>query len=79
LVLITKEKSFEKQKLIDTFTSLMLPKVHALVFTHKDFIAMLLDKKLNFGKEIFNNRLIFRNASSYYVLIKEAIENGFRG
>jgi predicted nucleotidyltransferase len=79
LVLITKEKAFEKQKLIDNLTSLMLPKIHTSVFTYNDFIAMLLDKKPNFGKEIFNNRLIFRNTSNYYILIKEAIENGFRG
>ena len=60
-------------------TSLMLPKFHPLVITQKNFIDMLLDKKQNFGKEIFNNRLLFRNASRYYELIKEAMENGFRG
>ena len=40
---------------------------------------MLLDKKPNLGKEVFNNRLIFKNATKYYDLIKEAIEHGFRG
>jgi len=78
LVIITKEKAFEKQKLIENLTSLMIPRVHCLVFTYKDFIDMLLDKKPNFGKEIFNKRLIFKNASRYYTLINEAIENGFR-
>jgi predicted nucleotidyltransferase len=79
LVLIVKEKAFEKQKLLENITSLMIPKIHALVFSQKDFIDMLLDKKPNFGKEIFNKHLIFKNTVKYYDLIKEAIEHGFRG
>jgi len=79
LVIVTKEDAFNKQKLLENMTSLMLPKFHPLVITQKNFIDMLLDKKQNFGKEIFNNRLLFRNASRYYELIKEAMENGFRG
>jgi predicted nucleotidyltransferase len=78
LVIITKEKAFEKQKLIGNLTSLMIPKVHCLVFTYKDFVDMLLDKKPNFGREIFNKRLIFRNTAKYYTLVNEAIEHGFR-
>jgi predicted nucleotidyltransferase len=79
LVLIVKEKAFEKQKLLENTTSLMIPKVHALVFSYKDFVDMLLDKKPNLGKEIFNKRLIFKNTTKYYSLINEAIEHGFRG
>lgn len=79
LILIVKEKAFEKQKLLENTTSLMIPKVHALVFSQKDFIDMLLDKKPNLGKEIFNKRLIFKNTTKYYNLLKEAIEHGFRG
>ncbi len=79
ILLIVKEKAFEKQKLLENITSLMIPKVHALVFSYKDFIDMLLDKKPNLGKEIFNKRLIFKNTVRYYNLIKEAIEHGFRG
>ena len=78
IVLIVKEKAFEKQKLLGNITSLMIPKVHALVFSYKDFTDMLLDKKPNLGKEIFNKRLIFKNTSIYYNIIKEAIEHGFR-
>jgi predicted nucleotidyltransferase len=79
LILIVKEKAFEKQKLLENTTSLMIPKVHALVFSQKDFIDMLLDKKPNLGKEIFNKQLIFKNTTKYYNLLKEAIEHGFRG
>jgi predicted nucleotidyltransferase len=78
IILIVKEKAFEKQKLLENITSLMIPKVHALVFSHKDFVDMLLDKKPNLGKEIFNKRLIFKNTVKYYDLVKEAIEHGFR-
>jgi len=79
LVIITKEDPFKKQKLIDNLTSLFLPKFHPIVISYKDFIEMLLDTKENYGKEIFKNRLLFRNSRRYYELIKEAIKNGFRG
>ncbi len=79
LVLITRGKALNKLKLLENLTSLFYPKYHIIVITYKDFIDMLLDKKPTFGKEIFNNRLLFRGAERYYELIKEAIENGFRG
>lgn len=79
LIIITKEKAFNKLKLLETLTALFTPKIHPIVITYQDFIKMLLDKKANFSKEIFKNRLIFRNATRYYELLKEAIENGFKG
>lgn len=79
LVIIAKDKAFEKQKLLESLTVLFLPKIHPIAITYKDFIDMLLEKKASFGKEIFNNRLLLRNASRYYLLLKEAMENGFRG
>ncbi len=79
LVIITKDDAFKKQKLIENLTALLSPKIHPITISQKDFINMLKDKEPNFGKEIFNSRLLFRNASRYYELIKEAIENGFRG
>ncbi len=78
LVIITKEKAFNKQKLIENLTSLIIPEIHAIVLTNEDFIKMLLDKEENYGKEIFKNRLIFRNSNRYYHNLKEAIKNGFR-
>ena len=79
LVLIVREKAFEKQKLLENLTSLMIPKIHVLVFSYKDFVDMLLDKKPNFGKEILDKHLIFRNVIKYYTLVNEAIEHGFKG
>jgi len=78
LVVITKEDAFSKQRLIENLTALLLPKVHPIAITQKDFVSMLTDKKASFGKEIFKQRLIYRGASRYYELIKEAIDNGFR-
>ena len=79
LVIITGENVFKKQKLLENLTSLFMPKYHIIVISYKDFINMLLNKEQSFGKEIFNNRLLFRGVERYYELIKEAIENGFRG
>lgn len=79
LVIITKENPDQKQRLLENLTDLMHPKVHPIVISYKDFVDMLLSKEENFGKEIFKNKLLFRNASRYYNLINEAIENGFKG
>ncbi|MEK6860166.1 MAG: nucleotidyltransferase domain-containing protein [Nanoarchaeota archaeon] len=78
VVIITKEDAFKKQKLIENLTMLFIPKIHPIVISYKDFVDMLLDIKENYGKEIFKNRLLFRNSKRYYELIKEAINNGFR-
>jgi len=79
LVVITKENPAARQKLLENLTSLMSPPVHPVAISYKDFTGMLVDKEESYGKEIFRNRLIFRNAKRYYELIKEAIGNGFSG
>jgi len=79
IALITKDKAAEKQKLFENLTLTTHPVIHPLTFTYKDFIEMLLAKEQNFGKEIFKNHLIIRNAERYFELIKEAIESGFKG
>lgn len=79
LALITKDKAAEKQKLLENLTLTNHPPIHPITFTQKDFIEMLLAKEQNFGKEIFKNNLIIRNAERYFELIKEAIERGFKG
>ncbi len=78
LVLITKEGAARKQKLLENMTMTFLPRIHAVTFSYKDFVDMLLSRDENFGKEVFRNHLIFRNTERYYLLLKEAIENGFR-
>lgn len=79
IAVITKDKAFNKQKLFENLTDLILPRIHPVVITQEDFIKMLLDEKPNLGKEIFRNHLVFRSASRYYELLKEAVKNGFSG
>lgn len=79
IALIAKENPKNKQELLANLTMTFIPQIHALSFSYKDFIDMLLDKEANFGKEVFKYHLIFRNPERYYELIKEAIEHGFRG
>lgn len=67
------------QKLVENLILLFHPEIHLFVFNNKDFVEMLLDKKENYGKEIFRSNIILKNAYIYYELLKEAVENGFRG
>ena len=78
LVIIANEKEIGKQKLLDNLTALLKPEFHNIVINKRDFLEMLKSKEENFGKEIYKNHLIIKNANSYYALIKEAVENGFR-
>lgn len=73
-----KEKIADIQKLIENITLLFVPEIHLYVLRKKDFIEMLTEKKENYGKEIFKNHIILKNAQTYYELIGEAIENGFK-
>lgn len=58
---------------------IMLPKSHIFVFSREEFLKMLLEKEENYGKEIFRNNIIIFGAENYYLILKEAIENGFKG
>ena len=79
LVVLTKENAVKKQRLLDNFTALFMPRFHVIALTYDDFFKMLLDKQENYGKEVFKANLLFRNARKYYQLVKEAREHGFRG
>ena len=65
------------QKLAENLMMLFVPEIHLYVFTKKDFIEMLTDKKENYGKEIVKNHILLKNAQRYYEILNEAIENGF--
>lgn len=60
-------------------SSLSIPQVHPFVFTKKEFMEMLTNKEINYGKEIAHNNLIFFGGNIYYNILNEAIEHGFRG
>ncbi len=79
IIVPDKEDVVGIQKLIENETMLIIPPVHLYVFRKKDFVEMLKDKKENYEKEIVKNRVILKNAQMFYELIKEAIENGYKG
>jgi hypothetical protein len=47
--------------------------------TKSEFIGMLLSKEDDTGRDIFRSRLIPFGAENYYLMIREAIEHGFKG
>ncbi len=56
---------------------LSIPPIHLYVFKGSEFLAMLLNKEANYGKEIAKNNLLLFGAEYYYKIMGEAIENGF--
>ncbi|MGE0792849.1 MAG: nucleotidyltransferase domain-containing protein [Candidatus Woesearchaeota archaeon] len=67
------------QRYVETKTMLLIPKIHLFVLRKKDFLEMLTEKTVNYAKEIVNNKLLLKNAQLFYELLKEAIENGYKG
>ena len=57
---------------------LMVPRLHPFVFRKSEFIEMLLNKEANYGKLLFKKHLIAYGAKNYYLMIREAMEHGFR-
>ncbi len=60
-------------------SDMSVPKVHLYVFRKREFLAMLLDEKENYGKEIARYHLIFAGGTAYYAILQEAIKYGFKG
>lgn len=58
---------------------LSIPEIHLYVFKKSEFLEMLINKEVNYGKEIAKNNLILHGAEIYYQIIDEAIEHGFDG
>ena len=79
IIVPDKENIVSVQKLVENQTMLFVPPIHLYVFKKKDFIEMLKSKEENYGKEIVKNRVILKNAQMFYELVKEAIENGYKG
>lgn len=58
---------------------LNIPPVHLYVFRKKEFLEMLTNKEVNYGKEITKNNFILSGGKEYYGIISEAMQNGFNG
>ena len=80
VVVITnnEENIVRTQKLIENQTMLLTPKTHIHVIKKSDFMEMLEEPGQNFGKETVKNKIIIKNAETYYELIKKAVENGYK-
>ncbi len=64
--------------ILESKTRLMSPKINAHVFKVSEFSSMLLSKDENYIKEVYKNRIIFYGSQNYYIIIREAIEHGFK-
>jgi len=81
-VVVIAESDYDAKKAMAVLTNegeLMSPKAHVFSFSKGDFLKMLLDKGENYGKQLFRNRLILFGSENYYLILREAIEHGFRG
>jgi len=81
-VVVLVEDGTETKKILAILKNkgeLMIPEVHPYVFTKTEFLKMLLNDEENYGKFVFKNRVILFGAENYYLIIREAIKNGFRG
>lgn len=58
---------------------LSIPPMHPFVFTMREFLKMLADRKHNYGKEAARNNLIFAGGEQYFRMMGEAVKNGFNG
>jgi predicted nucleotidyltransferase len=58
---------------------LMIPEVHLYVFTDEEFLSMLVSKDENYGKEVARKHIIVQGAGPYYMILREAVRNGFNG
>ena len=80
-VVIICDNSLEPKKIISELKhegELSIPKVHLYVFKEKEFLEMLINKEENYGKEIVRNHKIFIGATNYYLILKEALDHGFK-
>lgn len=81
-VVVIIEDSCEPKKVtaeLKLQSQLNIPPVHLYVFRNSEFIEMLKNKDVNYGKEIVKNCLILTQGQTYLKLIDEAIKNGFNG
>ena len=81
-VVIICDDSFDPKRIyaeLKLDCELNIPPIHLYVFKNSEFLAMLLNKEANYGKEIVNNNLILFGGEVYYKIISEAVNNGFAG
>ena len=81
-VVVIVENNLDSKKVFSILKNkgeLMIPKVHIFVFSKAEFLQMLLEKEENYGKEIYRNKIVVFGAENYYLILRRAIEHGFKG
>jgi predicted nucleotidyltransferase len=81
-VVVIIENSCEPKKVqaqLNLQAELNIPPIHLYVFKASEFIEMLKNKEVNYGKEIVKNCLILTQGQTYLKMVDEAIKNGFNG
>ena len=81
-IVILVEDGIDTKKILTVLKNkgeLMIPEVHPYVFTKSEFLQMLLSDEENYGKLVFGNHIIVFGTENYYLIVKEAIKNGFKG
>ena len=81
-IVVIVEDSCDTRAVLNTLknkSDIMIPEIHSYVFKKSEFLGMLLSRDMNYGKLLFQKRLIFIGAENYYLTIKEAIRSGFKG
>jgi predicted nucleotidyltransferase len=79
-VVILIEDSSEPSRVyaeLSHYCELNMPPIHLYVFRYNEFIEMLCNNEINYGKEIAKNSLILTGGEIYIKLMGEAIYNGF--
>lgn len=69
----------DTRRIREALGSRVAPGSKLLVVRKSEFLQMLLSREPNLAKLLFRNRLILFGAKNYYLIIREAIEHGFRG
>jgi len=81
-IIVIVENNRDKKQTESAITAkceILEPRVHAYVFSEKDFLEMLTSEEMNYGKMAAENRIIAFGAENYYKIILKAVKNGFNG
>lgn len=80
-VVVVIESKDERKWLLNELVSagdLMIPQLHPYIFTREEFLEMLTNREANYGKEIERKHLVASGAESYFLLLREAVRDGYR-
>ena len=80
-IVVIIDKKEEKKWILNKLSNegeLMIPKLHNYAFTKDEFLEMLKNKEVNYGKEIVKKHLIVFGAGLYFKILREAVKYGYK-